>query len=233
MFFLRYQEHYESPNSKFRGKSFEILDFMKWYSKKYGEGAFTYPSDWGGFNVSGDIIKKVWALGISDRNLYDYEMREVYRKCFLKYPDGKFYLIGVYGKGGSLRHEIAHGFFYTIPEYKREMTKLVRNLKPSLYKSLCSHLKKIGYASSVYVDECQAYLSTGQNFLKLRGQDKPFIKLYEQYFGEVALDPSQEPLFDGEDGRLRTALVLASIASHERLSTAGAALNLYQRTLYH
>ena len=32
---------------------------------------------------------------------------------------------------------------------------------------------------------------------------------------EVALDPNQEPLFDGEDGRLRTALVLASIASHE------------------
>lgn len=32
---------------------------------------------------------------------------------------------------------------------------------------------------------------------------------------EVALDPNQEPFFDGEDGRLRTALVLASIASHE------------------
>lgn len=32
---------------------------------------------------------------------------------------------------------------------------------------------------------------------------------------EVALDPNQEPLFDNDEGRLQTALVLASIASHE------------------
>lgn len=32
---------------------------------------------------------------------------------------------------------------------------------------------------------------------------------------EVALDPNQEPLFDGDEGRVQTALVLASIASHE------------------
>lgn len=32
---------------------------------------------------------------------------------------------------------------------------------------------------------------------------------------EVALDPNQEPLFQGDGGRVRTALVLASIASHE------------------
>lgn len=183
MFFLRYQEHYESPNPKFRGKSFELLDFMKWYSKKYGHGAFTYPSDWGGFNIPAHVVSTVWSYDLNDRNLYDYEMREVYRKCCEKYPDGKFYLIGVYGKGGSLRHEIAHGFFYTIPEYREEMTRLVKALKPSIYKSMCKHLKRIGYTPGVYVDECQAYFSTGQNFIKLKGQDKPFIRLYEQYFG--------------------------------------------------
>jgi hypothetical protein len=32
---------------------------------------------------------------------------------------------------------------------------------------------------------------------------------------EAALDPSNEPLFDGEDGRVKTALVLASTASWE------------------
>lgn len=32
---------------------------------------------------------------------------------------------------------------------------------------------------------------------------------------EVALDPNQEPLFNGDEGRVQTALVLASIASHE------------------
>src|ERR1017187_1315957 len=119
MFFLRYQEHYESPNPKFRGKQFELLDFMEWYAKKSnGDGCFTYPSDWGGFNIPAHVVWTVHNYPMNDRNLYDYEMWEVYKKCLQKYPDGKFYLIGVYGNGSSLRHEVAHGFFYTIPEYR-------------------------------------------------------------------------------------------------------------------
>lgn len=36
-----------------------------------------------------------------------------------------------------------------------------------------------------------------------------------QVIEEVALDPAHLPLFDGEDGRIKTALLLASIASTE------------------
>jgi hypothetical protein len=32
---------------------------------------------------------------------------------------------------------------------------------------------------------------------------------------EVSLDPDQDPLFGGDDGRIKTALVMASVASHE------------------
>ena len=51
MLFLRPQEYMECPNPKFRGKSFNIWDYMKWYSIKFNKGkGFTYGIDWDGFN---------------------------------------------------------------------------------------------------------------------------------------------------------------------------------------
>lgn len=164
MYFLRYQEYYESASPKFRGKSFEILDFMKWYSAKYGKGAFTYPIDWAGFNFPGHTIKEVWDKGITDKNIYDYEMKEVYKICQESAGD-KFYIIGVVKGNGALEHEIAHGFFYLNPDFKKEMVKLVSQLDKGLRKSFNSFLSKIGYTPKVYMDETQANLATTKNFL--------------------------------------------------------------------
>lgn len=188
MHFLRYQEYYESASSQFRGKAFTILEFMEWYSKKYGNGAFTYPIDWAGFNIPGNIIPKVCALDISDFNEYDYVMEQVYLECQDKYSDNKFYIIGAVGQAFAMKHEIAHGLFYTQPGYKKAMTNLVKELKPSLRKSIYETLEDIGYTPKVYVDECQAYLSTGltKNFkVKIKNEHKPFVKVYETYYSQT------------------------------------------------
>src|SRR6266481_838206 len=92
MFFLRYQEFYESPNPKFRGKTFELLDFMEWYAKDR-KGCFTYPIDWGGFNLPSKIISKVHSLGITDKNKYDDEMFRLHGRLE-KESNGDYYLIG-------------------------------------------------------------------------------------------------------------------------------------------
>jgi hypothetical protein len=191
MHFLRYQEFYESSSSKFYGKSFKLLDFMKWYSEKYGNGLFTYPIDWAGFNIPGEIISEVWDLGIPDCNKYDYCMLEVLHACQKKSP-GKVYLIGACPdneeeKAAIVKHEIAHGFFYTRPEYKKEMMTLVKNLEPDFRQSMEISLKKMGYASRVYIDECQAYLSTGitPSFdITLNGEDQVFIETFNKYYNE-------------------------------------------------
>lgn len=192
MYFLRYQEYYESASPQFRGKSFEILDFMRWYSHKYGKGAFTYPIDWAGFNFPGHIIKDVWDKGITDRNLYDYEMREVYRTC-QKQAGDKFYIIGVVRGNGALDHEIAHGLYYLNPEYKKEMQKLVRSLNIDLRKHFCQFLKKIGYTPKVYDDETQANLATTPDMSQatktfpikvakdLGKAQKPFKDIFKKY----------------------------------------------------
>lgn len=185
MHFVRYQEFYESPSPQFRGKAFQLLDFMDWYADKYGKGVFTYPVDWAGFNIPDRIVLDVWAAGIMDRNIYDYEMLQVHKKCAAKYPNEPFYIIGAVGQDFAMRHEIAHGFFYTQPEYRKKMTKLVKDLKPSFRKKIFKVLKEIGYTPGVFIDECQAYMSTGftDKFgVKLKNEHKPFIKLYNEYY---------------------------------------------------
>lgn len=161
MHFLRYQEFYESPSPQFRDKPFTILTFMKWYSKKYGAGSFTYPNDWNGFNIPGDTIKKVHALGITDKNQYDYEMWLAWKECKAKADGQDFYIIGVVRGNKALSHEIAHGLFYLNLEFRKEMKKLVKGLDPTIRKTVNEGLKKLGYTPKVYIDETQAYMSTG------------------------------------------------------------------------
>lgn len=186
MQFLRYQEFYESPNLKFRDHAFELLDFMEWYSFSKNQGYFSYTVDWCGFNISGEVIKRVWNLGISDRNVYDYEMMVLYKKFLSQYPDGKFYIIGAQKDAEeTMKHEIAHGFYFTNQSYKKEMTVLVKSLKKTFFKSMCASLKDMGYTSKVYIDECQAYLATGMTpsfTVKLKKEREPFIKLYNEFY---------------------------------------------------
>lgn len=187
MYFLRYQEFYESSSTKFRGKPFTILDFMEWYSKQNNRACFTYPKDWSGFNFNGSIILDVHNLGIKDLNKYDKEMLRIYKKLSKMSP--KFYLIGTCGEV-SLDHECAHGLFYTNNEYKKSMTTLIKTLDPVIKKYMIKEFIDLGYAKKVHTDELQAYLSTGYdlpdntNIKKnsLIMASKPFIKLFKSYY---------------------------------------------------
>lgn len=198
MTFLRYQEYYESPSPKFRKKTWKVLDFMRWYSKAFGKGAFTYPIDWSGFNIPDYVIKNVRDLGIPDPNDYDAIMWDVYRHCKKEAKGGKFYIIGVVKGNGALSHEIAHGMFYLIPEYRKIATKLVKSMDPTLKKAVEFYLHKVGYTHQVYVDETQANMATTENFehyskrqhfepeiaRKLMEAQKPFVELFEKYAHE-------------------------------------------------
>lgn len=198
MYFMRYQEFYESPNPKFRGKSFEIFDFMKWYSKTFGKGSFSYPNDWNGFNIPSNIIWRMWNEHlISDKNIYDYEMYHAWKECNAKLNLGddkfvnQFYIIGVVkGRTETLSHEIAHGFFTLYPEYRKEMTKLVKSLDPKIKETLFKGLKKLGYTSKVYIDESQAYMSTGLREVfgpldQWKDERKPFQDFLKKFSKEV------------------------------------------------
>lgn len=185
MFFLRYQEFYESANDNFRGRRFTISDFMEWYSKDRN-GYFSYPIDWAGFNIPSWVIEQVIGLGIEDKNKYDYEMFDLH--CLLKKEvnNGDYYLIGVSGEDAqTIDHEVAHGMFFTIPAYKAEMEKLLKKLPKGVRVKINTHLQSLGYTKEVFDDEAQAYLATGfgEKFKKFawKAASKDFAKVFNNF----------------------------------------------------
>lgn len=181
MHFLRYSEFNEGASNKFRNKQFTLIDFMEWYVAKTEKESFLYPEDWWGFNFAGDVIKKVHDLKILDFNKYDQAMLDAYNYCAAKYDD--FYVIAA-RDDITLKHEIAHGMFYLNPDYRKKMINLVKSLNSDFREKMYKDLKNVGYASKVWIDECQAYLATGlyggANLI-LKGEDKPFKKVFKQF----------------------------------------------------
>ena len=212
MSFLRVQETYESPNPKFRGQQFGILEFMDWYVHHYKRSCFTYPHDWGGFNVPSRILDLVygnkfpsdrapksakdrrayveWAMTVArvqvrDWTTYDEFMARAHFELKLDHPT--YYLVGISGGNEStLKHETAHGLYFTSPEYKTAADKLVRDLPKRVKDRMWGYFRSIGYDKSVFVDETQAYLATGltktlKKYSYISSRQAPFRKLFKTY----------------------------------------------------
>lgn len=188
MLFCRYQEYYESPNEKFRGNSFTLLDFMEWYAKGH-EDVFSYTIDWGGFNFPSRVIDEVIKLGIPDPNKYDAEMAAIHKKISDKawedYSD-HYYLIGSCTAEID-PHELAHGLFYVDKGYRKEMINLIDSMPKEIKQAAVNYLYKIGYCEDVLNDEIQAYLATGtpkdllKSFKKHRGIITSFEEVFKNY----------------------------------------------------
>lgn len=174
MHFLRYQENYESP--EWRGKQFTLLDYMEWYAKTQCEWKkergkkkvpvqmFSYPGDWGGFNIPSYVFDRTTPDVIPDFNRYDKFMQAIVDSIREMGVD-KFYLIGtVAGPNAEkyLDHEVAHGFYYTCDEYHEAVNAVYYDKTPlEVCHKLKDWLEDAGYCDAVLVDESHAYLATG------------------------------------------------------------------------
>lgn len=184
MHFLRYQEYYESP--KFKDKNFELVDFMRWYSRD--SNVFTYPDDWTGFNIPGEIIPEIHLKGIKDLNRYDRFMYSIYEEIKAQ-NEGRFYLIGVQtGDNITVEHEIAHGLYYLNEKYRNRCKDLIEAyIKNDGYlEKFKEYLVEMGYHESVFEDEMQAYMATGLDpDWDLKGIHRdPFRMLFDMYKGK-------------------------------------------------
>jgi hypothetical protein len=174
MTFCRVQEFYESPNKKFKNKSFSIWEYMDWYSKK-GKKGFSYPADWSGFNFPVSVIldcyKRHW-MNTGDPELFETPYDEVLYNIVRAITDKvglsnchNGYVIGTDKLGGSLfEHEICHAKYHTDKKYKRAVNCVTRRLKrglPEHYKILKKNILNMGYSASVVDDEIQAYMQYG------------------------------------------------------------------------
>ena len=198
MHFLRFQEYYESP--KFHKKFFTISQYMRWYSLKYGKGAFTYPDDWGGFNVPSWALTEVRDGPISDLNENDAFMFCLIDGVRDEEDEHPFYFVGTYNNGKRkydgkdddvLAHEIAHALYTVNGSYRGEVDLLLDAWQhheghageemDSAVDVLCG----MGYHRSTIQDEIHAYAATGP-CKELKGvmseaETKPFQELFKEY----------------------------------------------------
>lgn len=184
--FLRFQEHFESP--EFMGKMFTLNEYKKWYipnsPKGKKTGKFTYFSDWGGFNIPSIILKP----------FYEGEFNPLSRKekkllNLFKHKKGKkFYIIGTFGnlKIHTLKHEIAHGLFYTNEEYKKEVLGILKKIDKELRNKINNFLSNSGgYHHSVWLDETHAYLISDYEKLKKAGINIPSLLKFSKELNKI------------------------------------------------
>ena len=190
MLFLRSQEFYESPFEDFRGHHFEMFEFMDRYRKWKGLDYFSYPEDWGGFNVPGELAETCTKHAIVGYDMiptkYDYIMHNIIRGVKAQVPDGeKYYLLGVdsFESSITMQHELAHGLYYVNDAYKQEMAYLVTNLPLHIHSAISTILIDMGYCDDVIADEIQAYMATGlmANMSEIPGIEDELNK-FEQVF---------------------------------------------------
>lgn len=177
--FLRFQEHYESP--EFRGKIFTLDEFKAWYiaqstdSERRGE--FTYYDDWQGFNVPSHVFEpffegKFDPLSKAESALLD---------AFKQHREKVFYVIASSRSEEDNErtsiHETGHGFFHVSAEYRESVLSIIRDIDADTKKAIDALLATFGgYHPAVFDDETHAYLLTDRDFFKDEGDiDHPSL----------------------------------------------------------
>jgi hypothetical protein len=182
MLFMRAQEYYESPFKQIKGKEFTIIKFMELYSKRFGDGSFTYTTDWAGFNVPSKVLNTLYGPGykyhINDPNEYDEYMEVILSSIKSK----EFYLIGAVKKDtATIEHELCHARFALDKEYRKRVREILKMLPNKMKKKIENYLLAIGYCQGTLEDELQAYISSDFHYLveNIKFTPKEDKKLWE------------------------------------------------------
>jgi hypothetical protein len=159
--FLRFQEHYESP--EFGGTVFTLEDYKNWYKDYYKLDIFTYYQDWSGFNVPS------WVVETFRNGWFDpITPQEAFVLGVTAGLEGRYYVIGTCMGSEGLQHELCHGLYYTNPSYKREVNEQLANFDTSQVEDF---VRSHGYHEEVVMDECHAYLAADSGYLSENNVD--------------------------------------------------------------
>lgn len=165
--FMRFQEHYESPNPDFKNKIFTSGQLKAWYSSTYGGD--TYHHDWQGFNFPSSVLVPF------KQGLFDpLTPEEQELLSFFRYRHDKFYIIGANDKA-VLRHELAHALYSNDIQYAKKINELCTKFKKALTKTRKYILDK-GYHEDVLNDEIQAYVTDNDDEFIIKNTSPIIIK---------------------------------------------------------
>ena len=186
LMFMRPQEFYESSFEEIIGKQFKVSDFVNIYKQHYGKQQFTYGSDWAGFNIPSNILEECM-FNIPEDEINNWDKLMLSAINTIKEIEGEhnYYLLGVDELSNRLlEHEFAHAMWFTLPDYKSEMSKLNDECDPVVKDMMCKCITEYGYADHVLPDELQAYMSTGLG-RKMEEMNIPNIEVWQQKYRDV------------------------------------------------
>jgi hypothetical protein len=148
--FMRFQEHYESANPKFRNNIFTVGQLRHWYSETYG--ANDYHLTWIGFNFPSKVLIPFKEGLFDPLTPEENKLLELFR-----YRKDNFYIIGAQNNT-TLRHELAHALYSSNEGYRKDIDNFIKKHTAKL-KKLRNILLKKGYCKEVLNDEIQAYIT--------------------------------------------------------------------------
>ena len=156
---IRFQEYSESP--KYRKKFFTLDEYMDYYVSQFGK--FDYFEKVRGMNIPSWVFDE-WRINFETglRRKEERFITNVYGAMDSSLDN--LYFIAVNKEDDEylalLKHEFAHGCYYTNPKYKKEVYKY---LKPKKEFDILRRNLAIdgGYHKVVIEDELHAFLLTG------------------------------------------------------------------------
>lgn len=186
LMFMRSQEFYESSFEEIISKQFKVSNFVDIYKQHYGKKEFTYGSDWSGFNIPSTILEDcMFNIPEDEINNWDKLMLSIINIIKEKEGDHNYYLLGVDELSNRLlEHEFAHAMYFTLPEYKDEMSKMNDECDPNVRDMMYKCITEYGYADHVLPDELQAYMSTGLGS-KMEEMNIPDIEIWQQRYRNI------------------------------------------------
>ncbi|MBI2139439.1 ABC transporter ATP-binding protein [Candidatus Woesearchaeota archaeon] len=173
---LRFEEYYESP--KFRGKTFSLPQFRKWYAEQHG--SFSYYHDWDAFNFPGRILLPFFKGKFNPLSRAEKKVLNLFQEHAFPRSRKDFYIVAASRRVSrdTLRHELAHALFYTVPGYRK---KVLRILKRYDIGSLKSEMISKGYNQKVVLDEVHAWTIGTPRLLKNKAPSGLRGELLENY----------------------------------------------------
>ena len=172
--FLRFQEFYESP--KFKGQIFTLDEYKKWYASL--KCSFTYYTDWSGFNIPSFVLQPFYEGKFNPLSLKEKRLIRLFKGV-----TGDFYIIGISKTteklAGVLKHEVAHGLFYTDSMYRDSIISIMSKFDLTSIKKELSSMG--GYHDDVLDDEVHAYALEHVSKIKAKIPKELHEKLIRNY----------------------------------------------------
>ena len=195
MTILRIHEHSENP--VFKNKTFTYEQYMDWYSKEHGHGHFSFDRDYLGFSINSpsfrhfvkNFPKKDWTD--KEKKYIEEVIRLVGKEDFSR--NKRFCIINSFEKRKStvFRHELTHALYYVDYNYRQEVDKFFKSLKPDFKKKVTEIVKNDGYPDDSVLDEINARLATERTFSAF-GRKSEMIK----YRGSKSIMRYAKALFE-------------------------------------